>query len=401
MVCRDNFFNVKYAIDMAELTESYIKGFVETCFKAGVHEKQAAAMLDLVAESSAMEKSAAPSFWKGIGQLISGTGNVIGGAGMGLLGGSSKVIKPIGKGISWANDKYMTQPIKHYAKNKDFLAAFTHAGTYGVLPPAIGLTAFQNWRANSDSDIATAINDYLGNPEFLVFGNGTGGNGSGISTAVTTAGGGGYYTPTSVDSPLNIPGTSTYTPGEAALLGTATGGAAGSMAVPASLLPILEERREVANALRNIGSSASSSVSATRRARSGTTAAERELKERARMLDEQLNRGIADHNTQVAINNRNLKQQQAKAEAEYASAVRQDRYQSGIGINSDNIAARAVNAGLEAIGVRDSDADTVRRDQDIRDKGKARDEINRRAPEKPIDARAFNTMKEKNYGGRI
>ena len=71
-----NFFNVKYAIDMAELTDSYIKGFVETCFKAGVHEKQAAAMLDLVAESSAMEKIKAllsgrvvgPKAYKGTGQ---------------------------------------------------------------------------------------------------------------------------------------------------------------------------------------------------------------------------------------------------------------------------------------------------------------------------------------------
>lgn len=402
MVCRDNFFNVKYAIDMAELTESYIKGFVETCFKAGVHEKQAAAMLDLAAESSAMEKSASPSVWKGIKQLFSGTGNIVGGLGHGIFSGGKTIFSPIGKGIRWGNDKYMVQPIKHYSKNKDFLAAFTHAGLYGGLPPVLGLTAFQNWRANSDSGLADAINDYLGDPEFLVLGKGTGGRGSGVSTAVTSTAP--AYRPSYNDSPLNIPGTTSYTPGEAQLIGAGSGGTATSsgVVIPERIVPILNERREVARSLNAMRNNASSSRSAARRARTGQSDAERQAVERLRMLDDQWREGVAEHNKQVAINNRDLSRRVAEAEEAYSNAVRRDKYQSGVGVQRpDGFIDDATNSTLEFIGVRDSEEDLLRRERDLIAKDRAVRDLRRIRPEAPVDAGKIQTHVENAYGGRF
>ena len=382
MVCRDNFFNVKYAIDMAELTESYIKGFVETCFKAGVHEKQAAAMLDLVAESSAMEKSAAPSFWKGIGQLIKGTGNVVGGAGNAIFGGGASVLKPVGKGIRWVNDKYMVQPIKHYTKNNNYLAALTHAGTFGALPPALGFTAFQNWRANSDSSIADAINDYLGSPELLVFGRG--GNGSsGISTKTYSPNsiGGGHYT--SAASPMNIPGTTSYTPGEAILHGSA--------AISAGVLPerareLVEKRKGLMTALKSLKDNSSKSESATVRARSGGDGAA-DLRRQIEDVDAQINEALLDHNRQVGINNQRLAQDRADAVKNLVDARRRDAYQSGVGFNNSdkNLLEKGVNSALEAIGIRDTDSKAVRRAAELKAFGEAVDRLNNQRDEKLID----------------
>ena len=383
---------------MAELTDSYIKGFVETCFKAGVHEKQAAAMLDLVAESSAMEKSAAPSFWKGISQLIKGTGNVVGGAGNALFGGGVSVLKPVGKGISWINDKYMVQPIKHYTKNHNYLAALTHAGVFGALPPALGFTAFQNWRADSDSSIADAINDYLGDPELLVFGKG-GKSGSGISTSTYTPGGSSTYT--SAASPNNIPGTAGYTPGEAALLGAA-GSSGSSAALPESVRSLVEKRKGLMTSLRNLRDSAASSDSATLRARNGGDGAS-EIRSQIEDLDRQINDALNSHNRQVGINNQELAQARAGAAKRLSDARRQDTYQSGVGFNGSdrNALERAGNSILEFLGVRDTDADAVRRANELRSLSREVDALNKRKDEKAIDIARATSDIERLTGGRL
>lgn len=399
MVCRDNFFNVKYAIDMAELTESYIKGFVETCFKAGVHEKQAAAMLDLVAESSAMEKSAAPSFWKGIGQLLKGTGNVVGGAGRAIFGGSASALKPVGKGIRWVNDKYMVQPIKHYVDGKNYLAALTHAGTFGALPPALGFTAFQNWRANSDSGIADAINDYLGSPELLVFGKGSSGD-SGISTKTYNPAG--SYTPYNAPdaSPMNIPGTTSYTPGEAALAGSAAAQMSG--ALPESVRDLVERRRSIMRDLKSRKDNASKSESATMRARNGGDGID-DLRRQVEDIDAQINEALLAHNKQVGINNSRLAQEKADAVKRLEDARRRDAYQSGVGYNNTdkNLLEKGVNYALEAIGVRDSDADAVRRAAELRALREAARHIESRRGEKLIDVEKANADIIRSTGGQL
>jgi len=383
---------------MAELTDSYIKGFVETCFKAGVHEKQAAAMLDLVAESSAMEKSAAPSFWKGVSQLIKGTGNVVGGAGKAIFGSGTSVLRPVGKGISWINDKYMVQPIKHYTKNKNYLAALTHAGVFGALPPALGFTAFQNWRSNSDSSIADAINDYLGNPELLVFGKG-GKSGSGISTSIYTPGGSSSYT--SAASPNNIPGTAGYTPGEAALLGAA-GSAGSSAALPESVRSLVEKRKGLMTSLRTLRDNSASSDSATLRARSGGDGAS-EIRHQIEDLDKQINDALNAHNRQVGINNQELAQARADASKRLSDARRQDTYQSGIGFNGSdrNALENSVNSALEFLGVRDTDADAVRRANELRSLSREVDALNKRRDEKTIDIARATSDIERLTGGRL
>lgn len=384
---------------MAELTESYIKGFVETCFKAGVHEKQAAAMLDLAAESSAMEKSAAgPSFWKGIAQLIKGTGNVIGGTGKALFDGGA-ALKPIGKGISWINDKYMVQPIKHYTKNKNYLAALTHAGTFGALPPALGFTAFQNWRANSDSSVADAINDYLGNPELLVFGKGSGKSGAGISTSTYTPGGTSTYT--SAASPNNIPGTAGYTPGEAALRGAA-GSSGPSAALPESVRSLVEKRKGLMTSLRTLRDSAASSDSATLRARNGGDGAI-EIRNQIEDLDRQINDALNSHNRQVGINNQELAQARADASKRLSNAIRQDTYQSGVGFNGPdkNVLERAGNSVLEFLGIRDTDADAVRRANERKALSREVDALNKRKDEQAIDIARATSDIERLSGGRL
>lgn len=397
MVCRDNFFNVKYAIDMAELTESYIKGFVETCFKAGVHEKQAAAMLDLVAESSAMEKSAAgPSFWKGIGQLISGTGNVVGGAGKAVFGSGSSILKPVGKGISWVNDKYMVQPIKHYTKNNNYLAALTHAGVFGALPPALGFTAFQNWRANSDSSIADAINDYIGDPELLVFGKGGSGK-SGISTRTYSPSYSSSYT--SNASPNNIPGTTSYTPGETALLGAA--GASGA-ALPESVRELVAKRKSLMSSLKSLRDNSSSSASATVRARSGGDGAA-DIRSQVADLDAQINDALNAHNRQVGINNEDLARAKADAAERLSDARRRDIYQSGVGFNGadKNALERAGNSVLEALGIRDTDVEATSRARDLQTLSRDLDALNKRKDEKLIDVARATSDIERLTGGRL
>lgn len=380
---------------MAELTDSYIKGFVETCFKAGVHEKQAAAMLDLVAESSAMEKSASPSFWKGISQLIKGTGNVVGGAGNAIFNGSSSVFKPIGKGVSWINDKYMVQPIKHYTKNNNYLAALTHAGVFGALPPALGFTAFQNWRANSDSNVADAINDYIGNPELLVFGKG-GKSGSGISTSTYNPNG--YSSSTSDASPNNIPGTSGYTAGEAALNGT-TGS---SDALPESVRDMVAKRKSLMGSLRDLKDSANASGSATMRARNGGNGAA-ELRKQIEDLDRQIGDTLNAHNRQVGINNHNLALQRADAAKRLSDARRQDIYQSTVGFNGAdrNALENAGNSILEFLGIRDSDAAAARRANELKTLDRELDALNKRKDERTIDiTRAISDI-ERLTGGRL
>lgn len=344
---------------MAELTGNYIKGFVKACFDAGVHEKQAAAMLDLVATDGIEKLAASPSFWKGVGQLISGTGNVVGGAGKALFDGAS-LLKPVGRGIKGVHNAVMAEPIKHYVKDKNYLAALTHMGMFGALPPAAALTGIQNWRANSDSKLADAINDYLGTPEFLVFGRG----GSPLNSTAT-------YRETSSpvtvnnDSPFNIPGTTTYTPGERKLMGGESGNAYDGE-IPESVRPLIDRRSDLKKAIADIKNTRSRSISATERARAEDGRVKElqdELRENLRSIED----GLNEHNRQVGINARKLAQQQADALRDLSSAQRRDVYQSGIGFSGDGAFADMGNKALEFLGIRDDDAEAASRAQELRE----------------------------------
>lgn len=377
MVCRDNFFNVKYAIDMAELTGNYIKGFVKACFDAGVHEKQAAAMLDLVANDGMEKLAASPSFWKGLGQVITGTGNMVGGAGKALLDGGS-FLKPIGRGIKGVHNTVMAEPIKHYVKDKNYLAALTHMGVFGALPPAAALTGVQNWRANSDSKLADAINDYLGTPEFLVFGRGD-------SPLKSTATYKETSSPSTVnnDSPFNIPGTTNYTPGERKLMGGSSDNAYNGE-IPESVRPLIERRRDLKKAIADLKNTRSRSISATERARAEdgrVKELQEELRENLRDIDD----GLNEHNRQVGINARKLAQQQADALRDLSSARRRDVYQAGVGFRGDGALSDMGNKALELLGIRDDDAEAAARAQELRDLERRVKEVKAMQPGKEVD----------------
>lgn len=349
---------------MAELTGNYIKGFVKACFDAGVHEKQAAAMLDLVAESSSMEKSAAGAIKNlatGIGQLLSGIGNTAVGTGKLVFGAPWKfAIKPAYTAGKFIHQNAMVEPIKHYVKDKNYLAALTHMGMFGVLPPAAALTGVQNWRANSDSKLADAINDYLGTPEFLVFGRG----GSPLKSTDT-------YRETSSpvtvnnDSPFNIPGTTTYTPGERKLMGGESGNAYDGE-IPESVRPLIDRRSDLKKAIADLKNTRSRSISATERARAEDGRVKElqdELRENLRSIED----GLNEHNRQVGMNARKLAQQQADAIRDLSSARRRDVYQSGIGFRGDGELANMGNKALEFLGIRDDDAEAAARAHELRE----------------------------------
>lgn len=367
---------------MAELSNSYIKGFVETCFKAGVHEKQAAALLDLAAVS--MEKSAAgPSFLKGIGQLITGTGNVVGGTGKAILRGGNAVLKP----VRWVNDKVMVQPIKHYADSKKYPAILAHLLGVGALPPAVGFTAFQNWRDSSDSKLADAVNDFLGAPELLVFGGGRGSSYKDTSTYRPS-----FYSGRGsvrdVASPNNIPGTTdfTLTPGEQKLQGGSNSTTIGTSVLPRSVEDLVNRRRKLSQAIATLQGTDSNSISATVRARSGGNNAVNELNEQLSDVDSQIDTLLGEHNRQVGINNANLAADRARLEKDLSDAKRRDLHQSTIGYNNpDAWWQNVANRALEFTGIRDTDAEAYQRAEDLRKLTDSLREARATKPQEEID----------------
>ena len=394
MVCRDNFFNVKYAIDMAELTDSYMKGFVETCFKAGVHEKQAAAMLDLVIGSSAaMEKSAAggaigafKNLATGVGQLVRGVGNTALGAGKIVIGAPLKLaVKPAFKTGKFIHRNAMVEPIKHYVKDKNYLAALMHAGVLGSIPVG-GFAAFQNWRANSDSKVADAINDYFGDPDLFVF-DGTP-DYKDISTSRYGYGSNSLSNYNDNDSPFNVPGTSSYTPGERKLRG---GSGSTEMLVPDRVKPLMDRHRELRTSIDNLKRSRMSSNSATERSRVNSDNV-RELQEELDDLTLQIERELDEHNRQVSINERHIAQRKANAVRDLSRAQRKDVYQAGIDLGDDTWYGRAGNDLLEITGIRDTDAEAAARAAELRDLEQAAREVDNLRAGNRVDVQAILNM---------
>ena len=320
MVCRDNFFNVKYAIDMAELTESYIKGFVETCFKAGVHEKQAAAMLDLVAESSAMEKSAAGAFgtlFRGIGQLAKGVGNTVaGGAKIAFGLPYYGVLKPGAKGLAFAHKHLVHNPIKRRLDKGDLWGALLHGGLFSTVPVG-GIAAAQNWRASSDSKLADFVNEYLGDPEFLVFDRFR----SGDSDKSTKT-----YNPASVKSvsdnatPFNQPGTTSYKP---AADNKETNTSAYNGEVPESARDMVDTYKKLKASIAEIKRTRSTALSATERSRAGSGGV-RDMQDELDALRKSIDSELNDHNRRVGIEERNLATRKAEARRKLSDAQRRD-----------------------------------------------------------------------------
>lgn len=389
MVCRDNFFNVKYAIDMAELTDSYIKGFVETCFKAGVHEKQAAAMLDLVAGSSAMEKSAAGAFKNlatGIGQLLRGTGNTIAGTGKIVFGAPWKfAIKPAYAAGKFIHQNAMVEPIKHYIKDKNYLAALMHLGVLGGAVPLGGAAAFQNWRANSDSKLADLVNEYAGDPEFLVFGRG-GRASSGKSTKT--------YNPSvstvikDTTSPFNQPGTTSYKPESST---NVTDSEEYNGVIPESVRDMVDNYKNLKKSIEEVKKTRSTALSATERSRAGSGSV-RDLQDELDALRKSIDSEVNDHNRRVGIEERDIARNRADAARRLSDAQRRDAMQANMDVSNlvgEGRIADWGNSALEFLGIRDTNAEAAERSTHLRELQDKVDEANKARAGEYVDIPAF------------
>lgn len=388
MVCRDNFFNVKYAIDMAELTDSYIKGFVETCFKAGVHEKQAAAMLDLVAESSAMEKSAAGAFgtlFRGIGQLAKGIGNTVAGgtkivAGIPYYG----VIKPGAKGLAFAHKHLVHRPIMRRLDKGDLWGAIMH-GALASTVPAAGAAAFQNWRATSDSKLADLINEYAGDPEFLVFGDG-GRSSSGKSTKT--------YNPSestvteNTDSPFNQPGTTSYKPTSST---TVTDSEEYNGVIPESARTMVDNYKNLKKSIEEVKKTRSTALSATERSRAGSGGV-RDLQDELDALRKSIDSELNDHNRRVGIEERDIARNKADAMRRLSDAQRRDAMQANMDVSNligEGHIADWGNSALEFLGIRDTNAEAAERSAQLKELQDEVAEANKAKAGEYVDIPAF------------
>lgn len=389
MVCRDNFFNVKYAIDMAELTESYIKGFVETCFKAGVHEKQAAAMLDLVAESSAMEKRAAGG---ALGRLLTGLGQLGKGLGNTAAGGAKIVfgipyygaIKPVSKALMFAHKHGVHDPIKRRLAKGDLWGALMHGGLAGTVPVG-GLTAFQNWRANSDSKLADFVNESLGDPEFLVFGDGDRSS-SGKSTKT--------YNPAvstiinDTASPFNQPGTTSYKPESSIKV---TDSAKYNGEIPESARTMVDNYKNLKKSIEEIKKTRSTALSATERSRAGSGGV-RDLQDELDALRKSIDSELNDHNRRVGIEERDIARNKADAVRRLSDAHRRDAMQANMDVSKligEGRIADWGNSALEFLGVRDTNAEAAERSAQLKVLQDEVAEANKARAGKYIDIPAF------------
>lgn len=118
----------------------FVHGFARACFDAGLHEKQASALLTAYMESTSngMEKEA---FWRGIGMALKGLGT----AGVGALAG-------IGRGAG----QIASLPFKHPK------AALKGLGALGGLGAAGAGIYGLNRLANSDTAVGRFAGDMLG-----------------------------------------------------------------------------------------------------------------------------------------------------------------------------------------------------------------------------------------------
>lgn len=373
---------------MAELTESYIKGFVETCFKAGVHEKQAAAMLDLVAESSAMEKSAAGAFgtlFRGIGQLAKGVGNTVaGGAKIAFGLPYYGVLKPGAKGLAFAHKHLVHNPIKRRLDKGDLWGALLHGGLFSTVPVG-GIAAAQNWRASSDSKLADFVNEYLGDPEFLVFDRFR----SGDSDKSTKT-----YNPASVKSvsdnatPFNQPGTTSYKP---AADNKETNTSAYNGEVPESARDMVDTYKKLKASIAEIKRTRSTALSATERSRAGSGGV-RDMQDELDALRKSIDSELNDHNRRVGIEERNLATRKAEARRKLSDAQRRDAMQSNIDVGNligEGHIADWGNTALEYLGIRDTNAEASQRSAELR---RLQDEVtavDKEQPGKYVDIPAF------------
>jgi hypothetical protein len=350
-------------------------------------------MLDLVAESSAMEKQAGGKAElartiKGLGQLASGIGNTAVGASKLLIGApASMILKPTAKTLRSVHNFAMVEPLKHYVKTNNYLAALMHAGVLGGGVPLAGATAFQNWRANSDSKLADMVNDSLGDPELLVFGNGRSSRPR-VSTAT--------YKPSSSNpnsndnaSPFNIPGTTTYTPGEAALNGT--GNTSYNGEIPERVRPLVDRHKELKRSIKELKSTRSRSTSATERSRATNNDSIVSLQEELDALTKRIGSELDDHNRLVGIEARDIAQLKADAVRDLSRAQRRDIYQSGIDLG-DSTLGRWGNKALEFIGVRDTDEEAASRAAELRELDRRVRDAQQLKPGKSVDVSGILDM---------
>lgn len=344
---------------MTELSNSYIKGFVKTCFDAGIHEKQAAALLDYAAENSDMRKEAAggPSVVKGLGDLASAFVNIGGGLAVGGGKGLGALIGIPLKGIKGYHNNVVMPNFKNNLAKKEYLNALLHLGVFGGAVPAGvlggGAYAFQNWRNDSKSGLADYVNSVLGNPEFLVLGNKSSYNGY-IPTGSLSLGGG--SSPLSVDSPNNIPGTTTFNAGSSSLGGSSDGG---SLQLPSNLLEIAKQYKALGASKKALRDGATNSSSATLSARGGGNAV-REIEEQMAELRDQFQSGINAYNKDVTANNAARAAEISALSDRIAKGVAADKAQAGVGYNRpEHWWQSAANSALETVGARWTDQDAV------------------------------------------
>lgn len=355
---------------MEHFSNSYIKGFVETCYKAGLHEKQAAALLQAVSEEKEanMEKSAGggiAKIVKGLMQLGSVAGNIAAGT---ALGGYNTAKGALSGGSSVA---------KHYGR----LWKNPYRGLFWTTAGLGGLGYGYNELVNSDTDLGGIL---------PVLGSGTSSGGGSYDS------GPGYSSSSSTDYVADFYNNPYKTPGIASSRGEQilNGSGSSSKGSGESKLPnalgdqtTLNERarlqgelKEVEDAIaaekRNLGKY----TTATLRGRDKTGSPEL-LKRKAQLekaLEDNAVRGRQDN---VRFNTRRA-ERIAEAEKHYKELVNNDRVQAKYfsdpaddGSVKSWIRRNVVNPGAELVGLRQTNDEAIQAAERMQE---AKQEIERR-----------------------
>lgn len=357
---------------MAQISDKYIKGFVKTCFEAGVHEKQAAALLDAVISSKeSMEKSATGTqglvnIMKGIGQLGAA------GATKGIPALWNLATLPA-RPFMWWGKHVIANPAKRLLETNP-RRVFGHVALTGALPAGLAIEGpvkwFQQWRDNSDSPIAAGINDLIGRPEWFkdgIVGNPLSDSSASLPSAAPSYApysGGSSRSTSSSESPNNIPGINGYSSAGEAKLNGASSASDVLKGLSETERNAVDDYTSALAAAEKARRTGSSSISAARRAREGATG-NKELEEAVKEKHDILSKLLAANNADRVSRNARNQAIAANAANRFRQAVNEDKFQSRIGFDDDNFFGNLGNKGLQALGVMDDSADLVARERNL------------------------------------
>lgn len=160
---------------MISSSKNYIEGFIETCYKYGIHEKQAAALLNIAQiregiSTGELEKEAKfrtgweaiKTIGRGFGLLGKGTGQL---AAIPLKG-SGSALKAVGSGVGSGAKSYGNFLFKGQTPGN----ALARTLAYGALPlggaiSAVGPRAKKLWGNFGNSDMTGATESLSGSPQ--------------------------------------------------------------------------------------------------------------------------------------------------------------------------------------------------------------------------------------------